>query len=65
MTDFLDLGWFPSFNLADVALNVGVVLVLVTGLLHADDEDGDEVPGDLQDTADDDTPQQDGASARG
>lgn len=45
VTDMIDLGWFPSFNVADVALNVGVGLVLLFGLfLHDpdghDDEDG-------------------------
>ena len=45
VTDFLDLGWFPSFNVADVALNVGVGLVLVVGLFGRHDDDhhgGDE-----------------------
>ena len=26
VVDFIDLGWWPSFNLADVYLTVGVVL---------------------------------------
>lgn len=34
VTDMLDLGWFPSFNVADVALNIGVGLVLLAALLH-------------------------------
>lgn len=29
VTDFLDLSWWPSFNLADVAITVGVVLMLL------------------------------------
>lgn len=29
VVDFLDLGWWPSFNLADIALSVGCVLLLV------------------------------------
>ncbi|MGO0121980.1 signal peptidase II [Desulfothermobacter acidiphilus] len=28
VVDFIDLGWWPVFNLADVAILVGVVLVL-------------------------------------
>jgi signal peptidase II len=37
VTDFFDLGWFPSFNVADIALNVGVGLVLLVGLFHRDE----------------------------
>lgn len=29
VVDFLDLGWWPSFNIADVALTVGCALLLV------------------------------------
>lgn len=32
VTDFIDLGAWPSFNLADVALSVGIVLLLVGNL---------------------------------
>lgn len=39
VTDMLDLGWFPSFNVADIALNVGVGLVLLVGLFGHHDED--------------------------
>lgn len=28
VTDFIDLGWFPVFNLADVALDVGVAAIV-------------------------------------
>lgn len=46
VTDMLDLGWFPSFNVADVALNVGVGLVLLVGLFGHHDEDDEEArPG--------------------
>lgn len=34
VTDFFDLGWFPVFNVADIALDVGVAL-LVWWLLFA------------------------------
>lgn len=45
VTDMIDLGWFPSFNVADVALNIGVGLVLLWGLfLHdAHEEDTEDV----------------------
>jgi len=26
--DFLDLGWWPVFNLADVAITIGVTMAL-------------------------------------
>ena len=35
VTDFLDLGWWPAFNLADTFICVGVAILLLT-LLHAD-----------------------------
>ncbi len=28
VTDFLDLGWFPVFNVADIALDVGVAMLV-------------------------------------
>ena len=39
VVDFLDLGWWPSFNLADVALSVGCALMLLLSLRssHADE----------------------------
>ncbi len=46
VTDFLDLGWFPSFNVADIALNVGVALVLLAGLRHVEPEDEPQPAGD-------------------
>ena len=30
--DFLDLGWWPSFNLADVALSLGGELLVLQSL---------------------------------
>jgi len=30
VTDYLDLGWWPTFNLADVAIVIGAALILVT-----------------------------------
>ncbi|GAA0793619.1 signal peptidase II [Spirilliplanes yamanashiensis] len=43
VTDYLDLGWWPSFNLADAALCIAVTVLVVTsfrgtdGDRHADD----------------------------
>lgn len=36
VTDFFDLGWFPVFNIADIALDVGVA-ILVFVLLAGDE----------------------------
>ncbi len=33
VVDFLDLGWWPSFNLADVALTTGCALLVLTAML--------------------------------
>lgn len=29
VTDFFDLGWFPVFNVADIALDIGVAILVV------------------------------------
>ncbi|TDB38993.1 MAG: signal peptidase II [Actinobacteria bacterium] len=49
VTDFFDLGWWPVFNVADMALDVGVAILLVWILFSNDDalvtvkpEDGDD-----------------------
>jgi len=46
VTDFFDLGWFPIFNVADIALDVGVAILVVSLLFgkHADpvSAEGDE-----------------------
>lgn len=64
VTDMIDLGWFPSFNVADIALNVGVGLVLLFGVLLADDpdEDADEDADGDADAGRSDAP---GRSTRG
>lgn len=37
VTDFFDLGWFPVFNVADMALDIGVAILLVWMLFSDDD----------------------------
>jgi signal peptidase II len=51
VTDMIDFGWFPSFNVADIALNVGVGLVLLWGLFLHDATDDDHAATDHEDSA--------------
>lgn len=36
VTDFFDLGWFPVFNIADIALDVGVAILVVLLLVKGE-----------------------------
>lgn len=36
VTDFFDLGWFPVFNVADIALDVGVAILVVVLLFRGE-----------------------------
>ncbi|MBN2248154.1 MAG: signal peptidase II [Coriobacteriia bacterium] len=36
VTDFFDLGWFPVFNVADIALDVGVAILVLLLLLKGE-----------------------------
>lgn len=51
VTDFFDLGWFPVFNVADIALDVGVVLIVVWLLFSRDHRTGPSVPAGSADEA--------------
>lgn len=41
VTDYIDIGSWPPFNLADVAITCGVVLIVLIYLRDAEAEDGD------------------------
>lgn len=36
VTDFFDLGWFPVFNVADIALDVGVAIIVMVLLFRGE-----------------------------
>ena len=42
VTDFIDLQWWPIFNVADIALTVGGLLLVLTGLHRAPGRDAGE-----------------------
>ena len=44
VVDFLDLQWWPIFNLADVGIVVGGILLVVVSFRAKDADDGDEPP---------------------
>ncbi|MFT4744820.1 MAG: signal peptidase II [Nonlabens sp.] len=54
VTDMIDLGWFPSFNVADIALNIGVGLVLIVGLFATHPDDDADADTDADSDADSD-----------
>jgi len=35
VVDFIDLQWFPIFNIADIAINVGAALLILNSILNA------------------------------
>jgi signal peptidase II len=43
VTDFVDLGWFPIFNVADSAITVGTILLGIYALFLDRPENGDAV----------------------
>ncbi|MDO8880688.1 MAG: signal peptidase II [Coriobacteriia bacterium] len=49
VTDFFNLGWWPVFNVADISLDVGVVLIVVWLLFSRDHREApasDDAPGE-------------------
>jgi signal peptidase II len=40
--DFIDLGWWPVFNVADIAIVSGVIIVLVVSAIELWREDAAE-----------------------
>lgn len=44
VTDFFDVGWWPVFNVADIALDVGVAVLLVWLLFSSETNDADTAP---------------------
>lgn len=42
VVDFVDLQWWPIFNVADIGVVVGAILLVVTSWIHAEDEPVDE-----------------------
>jgi signal peptidase II len=57
VVDFIDFQWFPIFNVADTAINVGAALLILNSILSARAhrrESGDGEPERLEHTADGD-----------
>lgn len=50
VVDFIDLQWFPIFNVADIAINVGAALLILNSILaaraHRHDESAAQVADD-------------------
>ncbi len=44
VTDFFDVGWWPVFNIADIALDVGVAVLLVWLLFSGEETGADPLP---------------------
>ncbi|HVL81392.1 MAG TPA: signal peptidase II [Actinomycetota bacterium] len=47
VVDFIDIGWWPAFNVADIAVTVGAGLLILTGMREGrEDTGGDETAED-------------------
>lgn len=49
VVDFIDLGWWPVFNIADSALIGGVAALFVATMLASDDAENSENPDSVND----------------
>jgi signal peptidase II len=57
VVDFIDPGWWPVFNVADSAVVIGCILLILNLLIHGDGTGGDRRPGDDDtDRADESSP---------
>lgn len=48
VVDFIDLGWWPVFNIADMALIGGVGLLVLATLLAPDENETNDFPVDVE-----------------
>ncbi|CUR54296.1 signal peptidase II [Nocardioides sp.] len=42
VTDYFHTGWYPTFNLPDVLITIGVGLILISALRHGNDGNAEE-----------------------
>ena len=52
VVDFIDLQWFPIFNIADIAINVGAALLILNSILTARAHRHDDSTEPVADDAD-------------
>jgi len=54
VVDFIDFQWFPIFNIADIAVNVGAALLILGSILsarsHRRDEANERAPDQIENT---------------
>jgi signal peptidase II len=51
VVDFIDFQWFPIFNIADMAINVGAALLILGSILSARQQRGEPVEPPAEETA--------------